>query len=175
MASMDAGLTSSTPGQIDEYGEGNRGAAALGSTTGTVTACMRRRRLSWRVREALEGSSEAVSKSWGTALKLLISVPEHSINSPMIRSFRHQGLRRLYERGDPSGIGPDQLDWITLALADLDAASKPSDVDLPGYRLHPLRGDLKGLWSISISGNWRITVRFEDGDTDDVDLVDYHE
>ena len=59
-------------------------------------------------------------------------------------------------------------------LADLDAASKPSDVDLPGYRLHPLRGDLEGLWSISISGNWRITFRFEDGNVYDVDLVDYH-
>ena len=66
------------------------------------------------------------------------------------------------------------MDRITLALADLDAASRPSDVDLPGYRLHPLMGDLKGLWSISISSNWRITFRFEDGNVYDVDLVDYH-
>ena len=95
-------------------------------------------------------------------------------NLSMIGSFRHRGLRRLYERGDPSRIGADQLDRITLALADLDVASKPSDVDLPGYRLHPLRGDRKGSWSISISGNWRITFRFEDGDVYDVDLVDYH-
>lgn len=92
----------------------------------------------------------------------------------MISSFRHRGLRRLYERDDPSRIGADLLDRITLALADIDAASKPSDVDLPGYRLHPLRGDLRGLWSISISGNWRIIFRFEDGDAHDVDLVDYH-
>ena len=107
-------------------------------------------------------------------VKLLIGVPEHGIISSMIRSFRHRGLMRLYERGDPSRIGADQLDRITLALADLDVASKPSDVDLPGYRLHPLRGDRKGSWSISISGNWRITFRFEDGDVYDVDLVDYH-
>jgi proteic killer suppression protein len=92
----------------------------------------------------------------------------------MIQSFRHRGLRRLYERGDPSRISADQLDRITLALADLDAATKPSELDLPGYRLHPLRGDRKGSWSISISGNWRITFRFEDGDVYDVDLVDYH-
>ena len=92
----------------------------------------------------------------------------------MIRSFRHRGLRRVYERDDPNRIGADQVGRITLALADLDAASKPSDIDLPGYRLHPLRGDLKGLWSISISGNWRITFRFADGDVYDVDLVDYH-
>ena len=83
-------------------------------------------------------------------------------------------MRRLYERDDPSRIAADQLDRIALALADLDTAGKPSDLDLPGYRLHPLRGDLKGLWSISISGNWRITFRFEDGNVYDVDLVDYH-
>ncbi len=92
----------------------------------------------------------------------------------MIRSFRHRGLRRLYERDDPSRMAADQLNRITLALADLDAAGKPSDLDLPGYRLHPLRGDRRGLWSISITGNWRITFRFEAGDVYDVDLVDYH-
>ena len=92
----------------------------------------------------------------------------------MIRSFRHRGLRRLYERDDPSRISADQLDRITLALADLDAANKPSDLNLPGYRLHPLRGDQRGVWSISISGNWRLTFRFEDGDAYDVDLLDYH-
>ncbi len=92
----------------------------------------------------------------------------------MIGSFRHRGLRRLYKRDAPSRIGADQLDRITLALADLDAAGKPSDVELPGYRLHPLKGDRKGSWGISISGNWRITFRFEDGDVYDVDLVDYH-
>ena len=95
-------------------------------------------------------------------------------NQSMIRSFRHRGLRRLYERDDPGRIAADQLCRITLALADLDAAGKPSDLDLPGYRLHPLRGDLRGMWSISITGNWRITFRFEDGDVNDVDLVDYH-
>ena len=95
-------------------------------------------------------------------------------NWSMIRSFRHRGLSRLYERDDPSRISADQLHRITLALADLDAAGKPSDLDLPGYRLHPLRGDRRGLWSISITGNWRITFRFEAGDVYDVDLVDYH-
>ncbi len=92
----------------------------------------------------------------------------------MIRSFRHRGLKRMYERGDPSRVGPDVADRVALALADLDDACKPSDLDLPGYRLHPLKGDLKGYWSISISGNWRVIFRFEDGHTDDVDLIDYH-
>ena len=73
---------------------------------------------------------------WGRQENILIAIPAHG----MIRSFRHRGLRRLYERGDPSRIGADQLDRITLALADLNAASKPSDIDLPAYRLHSLRG-----------------------------------
>ena len=65
-------------------------------------------------------------------------------------------------------------DRLALALADLDDARNPSDLDLPGYRLHPLKGTLRGYWSISISGNWRLIFRFEDGDAYDVDLVDYH-
>ena len=92
----------------------------------------------------------------------------------MIRTFRHRGLKRLYERGDPSRVRADQAERIALALADLDAAGKPSDLDLPGYRLHPLRGDLRGFWSISVSANWRIVFRFEEGDVYDVDFVDYH-
>ncbi|MYD91281.1 MAG: peptidase [Caldilineaceae bacterium SB0662_bin_9] len=92
----------------------------------------------------------------------------------MIRSFRHRGLRRMFERGDVSRISPDLASRVALALADLDDARKPSDLDLPGYRLHPLKGALKGFWSISVSGNWRIIFRFDDGDAYDVDLVDYH-
>ncbi len=61
-----------------------------------------------------------------------------------------------------------------MALADLDDARRPSDLDLPGYRLHPLKGDLREYWSIAISGNWRIIFRFDDGDAYDVHLVDYH-
>ena len=80
----------------------------------------------------------------------------------------------MYERGDTSGVGSDLSDRVALALADLDDAGKPSDLNLPGYRIHPLKGNLKGHWSISISGNWRMTFRLEDGDVYDVDLVDYH-
>ena len=80
----------------------------------------------------------------------------------------------MYERGDVRRVGPDLSGRVALALADLDDASKPSDLDLPGYRLHPLKGDLKGYWSISVSGNWRVTFRLVDGDAYDVDLTDYH-
>ena len=92
----------------------------------------------------------------------------------MIRTLRHRGLKRLYERGDLGKVRADQAERIKLALADLDEASRPSDLDLPGYRLHPLRGERKGFWSISISANWRIVFRFEEGDAYDVDLVDSH-
>ena len=92
----------------------------------------------------------------------------------MIRTFRHRGLKRLYEQGDPSKLRADQAKRIGNVLADLDDAGKPNDLAMPGYRLHALKGDLKGSWSITISGNWRITFRFEGGDAFDVDLVDYH-
>jgi len=80
----------------------------------------------------------------------------------------------MFERGDAGRISPDLASRVALALADLDDARKPSDLDLPGYRLHPLKGALKGFWSISVSGNWRIIFRFDDGDAYDIDLVDYH-
>jgi proteic killer suppression protein len=92
----------------------------------------------------------------------------------VIRTFRHRGLKRLYERGDASKLRADQAERLGVALADLHAATKPQDLDLPGYRLHPLKGDRKGFWSIWISANWRITFRMESGDAFDVDLVDYH-
>ena len=93
---------------------------------------------------------------------------------PMIESFRHRGLKRLYEQGDGSKVRADQLDRISDVLLHLDKAQEPGDLDLPGYRLHPLKGDLKGYWSVTISRNWRITFRFEDGDAYEVGLVDYH-
>ena len=92
----------------------------------------------------------------------------------MIRTLRHRGLKRLYERGDASKVRADSAERVLLALADLDDARKPSDLDLPGYRLHPLKGSRRGFWSISISANWRIIFRFDQGDVYDVDLVDYH-
>ena len=95
-------------------------------------------------------------------------------NQPLIEMIRHRGLKRLYERGDASKLRADQVKRIEDVLAHLDMAAKPSDVDLPGYRLHRLKGDLKDAWSISISGNWRVIFRFDNGDAFDVDLVDYH-
>ena len=92
----------------------------------------------------------------------------------IIENFKHRGLKRLYEQGDGSKVRPDQLERIRDVLLHLDHAKDVKDLDLPGYRLHTLKGDLKGYWSVKISGNWRIIFRFEDGDAYEVGLVDYH-
>ena len=92
----------------------------------------------------------------------------------MIQGFRHKGLKLLYGKGDRRKVRADQADKIERILARLDQASEPSNMDLPGYRLHPLKGDLAGLWSVAVSGNWRIVFHFEDGHAWDVDLMDYH-
>ena len=92
----------------------------------------------------------------------------------MIHRFRHRGLRRLYEHDDRRELNPDHADKIARILARLDMATGPEQLDLPGFRLHPLRGDLTGYWSITVRANWRIIFRFEQGDATDVDLLDYH-
>jgi proteic killer suppression protein len=92
----------------------------------------------------------------------------------VIRSFRHRGLKRFYESDDPSRINAALRSKIQRVLSALDAAESPQALDLPGFRLHPLKGDLEGFWSVTVSGNWRVTCRFEDGDVCDVDLLDYH-
>lgn len=92
----------------------------------------------------------------------------------MIRSFRHRGLKRLYERGDGARVAAEQLPRIQDVLGRLDVAVSPEDLNLPGYRLHRLKGGSAGYWSISISGNWRIIFRVAEGDVFDVNLVDYH-
>jgi proteic killer suppression protein len=92
----------------------------------------------------------------------------------MIQRFRHRGLRRLYEDDDRREINPQHADKIAGMLARLDQATEPRHLDLPGWRLHLLKGDLAGYWSITVSANWRIVFRFEQGDATDVDLLDYH-
>ncbi len=92
----------------------------------------------------------------------------------MIRRFRHRGLKRLFEDDDRRGLNAQHVDKILRVLARLDRASEPGQMNLPGWRLHPLKGELAGFWSVTISANWRIVFRFENGDANDVDYVDYH-
>ena len=86
----------------------------------------------------------------------------------------HRGLQRLYERGDPRRLDPELRDRIRRILTALDEATQPHQMDLPGWGLHRLKGDLAHLWSVRVSGNWRIVFRFDAGEAIDVDLVDYH-
>ncbi len=92
----------------------------------------------------------------------------------MIRSFRHKALRRLFEEDDRAKLSARDVDKIARILARLSVARVPVDMDAPGFTLHPLRGDLKGFWAVTVRANWRIIFRFEGGDAFDVDLVDYH-
>jgi len=92
----------------------------------------------------------------------------------VIRSFKHKGLARFFWSGNTAGIQAAHAKRLRLILGRLHAASDARDMDLPGLRLHPLTGNRIGLWSVTVSGNWRVTFRFEDGDAEIVNYEDYH-
>lgn len=92
----------------------------------------------------------------------------------MIKSFKHKGLRRFYETGSTAGIQPAHGKRLRLQLAALDTATQIEDMDIPGFRLHRLKGERQGLWSITVSGNWRITFEFRDGNAYVLNYEDYH-
>jgi len=92
----------------------------------------------------------------------------------MIRSIRHKGLKRLYEDDDHRGIAIQHAKRLGDILARLDASTTIADMDLPGFRLHSLKGELKGFWAVKVRANWRVIFRFVEGEVLDVDYVDYH-
>jgi proteic killer suppression protein len=92
----------------------------------------------------------------------------------VIRSFRHKGLERYFTKSERKGIDAKHEARIRRILDRLDAATKAADMNLPGNRFHGLKGDRKGTYAVSVSGNWRITFRFDGGDAIDVNLEDYH-
>ena len=92
----------------------------------------------------------------------------------MIRSFRHKGLERFFLKGTKSGIQAKHASKLRLILGRLNASQSPKDMNLPGLYLHQLGGDRNGIWSVRVSGNWRITFRFNEGDVEIVDYEDYH-
>ena len=92
----------------------------------------------------------------------------------MIISFIHKGLERFYRTGKTSGIQIIHAKRLRLILSNLDQAEIPTDMDLPGLRLHQLKGDRKGIWSVTVSGNWRVTFRFNGKDAEIVNYEDYH-
>ncbi len=93
----------------------------------------------------------------------------------MIVSFRHKGLRRLYETGNTRGLPSEQTPKIRRILTAIDEANEPDEIGLfPGWRLHPLTGDMQGFWTVTVTRNWRIVFRFMDGDASELDYLDYH-
>ena len=92
----------------------------------------------------------------------------------MIETVKHKGLRRLYEKNDPSGIRPDLVDKVQKILSALEAANGPEDMALPQFRFHPLTGNRRGTYSVTVKANWRVTFHFHEGAAHDVNLEDYH-
>jgi proteic killer suppression protein len=92
----------------------------------------------------------------------------------MIKTFRHKGLKRLFEQDDPSGVNPEHVTKLRDILATLHAAPTVAHMDLPGFRLHPLKGRMKGTWAVTVRANWRVIFHFTEGSAEDVDYVDYH-
>ena len=92
----------------------------------------------------------------------------------MIRSIRHKGLKRLHEDDDPRGVVNEHTIKLRDILARLDAATTAADMDVPGFRLHALKGDLKGFWAVTVRANWSVIFRLAEGDALDVDYIDYH-
>ena len=92
----------------------------------------------------------------------------------MIKSFRHKGLRTLFESGSAAGVQPHHAKRLRMQLAALDTAQTIDDMDIPGFRLHPLKGELVGRWSVSVNGNWRVTFEFREGNAYVLDYEDYH-
>ena len=100
-------------------------------------------------------------------------------NSPciipsMIKTFKHKGLQRFFESGSVAGVNPSHRQKLRMRLTALDTAKTLEDMDLPGFRLHPLKGDKQGVWAIDVSKNWRITFEFIDGNAYIVNYEDYH-
>jgi toxin HigB-1 len=92
----------------------------------------------------------------------------------LIRSIRHKGLKRLYEEDDPRGVIAEHVVKLRDILARLDAARAAADMDMPGFRLHPLKGEFKGFWAVTVRANWRVIFRLVDFAVFDVDYLDYH-
>ena len=92
----------------------------------------------------------------------------------MICSIRHKGLKRLHEIDDPRGVMAEHVSKLRDVLARLEAARTVKDMDMPGFRLHQLKGELKGFWAVTVRANWRVIFRFAERDALDVDYVDYH-
>ena len=96
------------------------------------------------------------------------------VHCAMIKSFRHKGLRKFFETGSIAGMQASHAKRLRLQLAALDSAQTIEDMDIPGFALHALKGEMRRRWSISVNGNWRLTFEFQDGNAYILDYEDYH-
>jgi proteic killer suppression protein len=92
----------------------------------------------------------------------------------VIENFKHKGLKRLFEKGETKGVHAEHVEKVENILAVLNRVAGPGDMDLPGFKLHPLKGDRKGFYGVTVRANWRVIFRFEEGNACDVELIDYH-
>ena len=92
----------------------------------------------------------------------------------MIKSFKQKGLEKFYRSGSTAGVQDTHVKRLRLILSNLDQAESPDDMDLPGLRLHQLSGSRKGIWSVTVNGNWRVTFTFDGRDAEIVNYEDYH-
>jgi proteic killer suppression protein len=104
----------------------------------------------------------------------LLRGAQHATLRGVIKSVRHKGLRRFLETGNAAGVKANHRKRLRMQLAALDTATTIEDMDIPGFRLHPLKGRRAGTWAIDVSGNWRLTFSFRDGHIHDLDYEDYH-
>ena len=92
----------------------------------------------------------------------------------MIKNFRHDGLQSFFETGSKAGIRPEHAPRLKRILGILDAATLVEQMNIPGFKLHKLTGNLNGFWAVTVSGNWRVIFRFENGEATLLDYIDYH-
>ncbi len=104
----------------------------------------------------------------------MLRVAQRAATIKMIKSFRHKGLRLFFETGSAAGVQASHVRRLRMQLTALDTAITIDDMDLPGFRLHPLKGEQRGRWAVTVNGNWRITFEFVDGDASVIDYEDYH-
>ena len=122
--------------------------------------------------DTLSSKHKQVDRVW--YIFIALSVMYRLTLAAMIKSFQHKGLRGFYETGTTRGIRADHAKRLSRMLQFMDRATLPGDLDLPGWRLHPLKGELSEYWSLSVSGNWRVIFRFVGSDIELVDYLDYH-
>ena len=118
-------------------------------------------------------SAQGGRRPSNNSVRIALRNVTHSLHSRVMR-IRHKGLRELFEHDSGRRLPPHFVPRLRYILTMLDEARRPKDMDRPGLRLHPLKGDRRGQWSVWVSGNWRIVFRFDEGEVVGVDLVDYH-